>query len=135
MPGTLVHDSLAPVLQNGTITTTTTGSAITVNRPGKARFRLTTGTVASTSNSATLAVEIQASDDSAFSTGVVSCGQFKSLALSDALSSSLTKYLQAYVYKTYVRAVSTVGGTAPSWGSLKITMEEPNYERTTTDGA
>lgn len=135
MPGTLIRDGLAPVLQNGTIAATTTGAAVTVNRPGRVRIKLSTGTVSSTGNSATLDVEIQASDSATFASGNVSLGRFGTLTGTDTAQSSINHYLNCYCGKTYMRAVMTAAGTLPSYGTLAITVNEPNYLRTRADTA
>lgn len=126
MAGTYAHDAALTALINGTTTATTTGSAVQVEKPGPCAFRLTAGAV--TGTSPTLDVEIQGSNDSAFGSGVVSYGHFDNLAGTAASVSE--KILNASVYKRYVRAVATITGTTPSYASLKVTVEEPDYHRT-----
>lgn len=138
MPGTLIHDALAPNLATGVadpLITTTTSTVITTNRPGQGRVKLTTGTVTSRLDSATLSVEIQGSDSATFASGNVSYGRFAALSGRDALQSSLTRYLAVRVYKTYMRAIYTVGGRLPSYARVTCKLEEPHYLRTGTDTA
>lgn len=138
MPGQLVQDSLAPSLTGALaspLLTTTTGTIVQVEKPGSVRVKVTTGTVSSTGNSATLTIEVQGSDSSTFATGNVSYGRFAALTGTDAAQSSLTRYLQARVYKRYMRAIFTVGGTNPSYGTLTATVREPHDHRVGTDTA
>lgn len=128
MPGTLAHDALASVLVNATLTANNTGTGQEVNRPGRARVKLSVGTV--TGTSPTLDVEVQASDKSDFSSGVVKLGKFAQVT-----SSTQTRYLLVDVQHRYVRTVATVGGTSPSFGTTKVTLEEKAYLRTKTDTA
>lgn len=128
MAGTYTHDSTVAKLVNGTLTSTATGSAVQVDRPGAVRFLLTTGTV--TGTSPTLDVEIQASDSATFASGNVSLGKFAQVT-----ASSASRTLQAYTQKRYVRAVSTVAGTTPSFGSVSVTVEERHFKRTGSDTA
>lgn len=122
MPGSLVHDALAPSLQNGTITSNTTGSGVTVNKPGDCRAKLTIGATV-TGTSPTLDVEIQGSNDNST---WVKLGRFAQKTASDA---STTSFLELDLYFTYVRAVSTVGGTTPSFGSVVIEIDAADFQR------
>jgi hypothetical protein len=128
MPGTPAHDALAPTLLNGTISTTANGSAVEVNRPGITRMRLVNTTISGTSP--TLDVEVEASDVSDFSSGVVSLGKFDTVS-----SANQERYLTVDVRKRYVRAAHTVGGTSPSFAGVKLTMEERRYDWAETDSA
>lgn len=138
MPGSLAHDALAPSLTGGfasPLTSTTTSSIVEVGKPFVGRARLKTGTVGSTGNSATLSVEVQASDSSTFASGVVSVGRFAALSGTDASQSNIERFLTVDVQKRYLRAVATVAGTAPSYGTLVIDLNPPRYKRTATDSA
>lgn len=130
MPGTQVRDTLAPVLQassSQTATNTTTG--VLVNRPGDVEIKMTTGTVSGTSP--TIDVEVQASDASAFGSGVVSLGKFAQVS-----TATQTRYLRAYCSKAYMRLIITVGGSStPTVNTVVVTVHEPNYQRTRTISA
>lgn len=124
MPGSLVRDALAPTLLNSTnLTATATGTAVEVNRPTNVKAYLkVTGTVSGTSP--TLNVELQSSDDATFATGVVSHGRFAQVS-----STNQDRFLQADIQNRYARAVATVAGTTPSFGSVVLTLEEEHFRR------
>jgi hypothetical protein len=42
-------------------------------------------------------------------------------------------WVDTKIYRRYVRAVATVGGTSPSFGSVVLTLEAPNLHRRETD--
>jgi hypothetical protein len=138
MPGSLVHDALAPSLTTGVtipLTATATSTGVEVSKPMDARVRLKTGTVASTGNSATLTVEVQSSNTSDFSAGVVSNGRFALLTGTDAAQSSLERYLDVDIKKRYARAIFTVAGTAPSYGGLVCEVVTERFHRNANDTA
>ena len=124
MPGTLVRDAAGPVLLNSTpLTATVTGAAIDAGKPASCRARLNvSGAVSGTTP--TLDVTIQASDSSTFASGVVNLGRFvQATGVGE-------KFLKVDVQHRFVRAVATVGGTSPSFGTVLITLEEDNFRRT-----
>lgn len=124
MPGTLVRDALAPTLVNATnLTATATGTGVEVNQVGPAKaFLKVSGTISGTSP--TLDVTIQASDVSNFGSGVVTLGRFAQV------TAAAERFIHVDVQHKYVRAVSTVGGTTPSFGSVVCTLEETKFRRT-----
>lgn len=132
MPGTLVHDAgQTKLLDAADITSSTTGSAVQVNRPGLVRFAMTTAAV--TGTNPTLAVEIQASDASNFGSGVVSLGLFHTM---DDTGATSAIYLTADCQHKYVRAKYTIGGTdTPTFNDVTVTIEELRYKRTKSDTA
>jgi hypothetical protein len=138
--GTLVKDSLEPVLETGVTlnaagtTTTTLGAQTDLLRPRRCRVRIATGTVSSTGNTATLTVAIQASNDATFATGVVTVARI-SLTGTDAAQTSVVRYDEVYTQKRYVRASVTLGGTAPSYAGTTIRVREKNYQRQDGDSA
>lgn len=144
MPGTQVNDALAPILTTGVTlnaagTTTTSAGTNNVNidvlRPQRLRIELKTSTVTSTTNSATLNVEIQASNDAAFGSGNVSLGRFAAMSGTDVSQSNVTKYLEVYTQKRYIRASVIIGGTAPVYTGTTIKVKEKNFQRTLADSA
>jgi hypothetical protein len=108
-PGTLVRDAIAPELLDATITTSNDGahSAVEVAHPGEVAIFAVTGTCSD--DSATLDLEVQGSDSSSFSSGVVSYGRFAQIAGTEDGS---TFVLEADVRKRYLRVVSVATGTA-----------------------
>jgi hypothetical protein len=130
MPGTNVKDTLDPVLINAaTITTTTTHAAVQVNYPGEVRGELVLGAVTGTTPQNVLRIE--ASDDVAFGSGVVTLGTW----VLDAGDASVTRWLNFRVGHRYVRAVSTVTGTTPSFAGVTLSLREAHFHRTKTDTA
>lgn len=125
MPGTLVSDSLAAELLNTTVASagTVNGTAVEVPYPAEVAVELATGTV--TGTTVTFDVEIQGADDSGFTTNVVSYGRFATLT---EASDNVTRYLEARVYKRYMRARHITAGTTPSV-PVVIKVREPHYQR------
>lgn len=127
MPGTLVKDSLEPVLLNATASTSGNDTAVEVDFPHDVQaVAVVTGTV--TGTSPTLDIEIQGADDSGFTTNVVSYGRFKQLVAADA-SSATTHVLQCRIYKKYVRTVRAVGGTSPVFTTTKVVLRSREWQR------
>lgn len=126
MPGTLVQDASAVELYDGTITskTTTNGTWKESGLPGEVSVELVTGTLSG--SAATIDVEIQGADTNG-GTNTVTYGRFSQLTEADG---SLTLYLQARVYKPYVRAVIITGGTTVTSVPLVVTLREPHDRRT-----
>lgn len=124
-PGTLVSDYLATNLLTGATLNaagTTNATAVAVYRPGDVAFVLTTGTV--TGTSPTLSVTILGSDTSDFSDDVVT--------LATLTSTGATEDNKEYiacgdVYKTYVKAVVTAGGTSPVYTGSTLYIQQENY--------
>lgn len=136
MSGILVQDALTPVLTAAADTLTVgaspvTGAAVEVLAPRKVRIVLKTPTVASTGNTATASVEIQASDTTNFAV-FESMGRFALLTGTDAAQSSLTRYLEAFTQRRYMRAVWTITGTASVYTGATVKVQEDDYFRRTT---
>lgn len=126
MPGTLVSDSLAPQLADGSnITATANGTAVEVPYPGVVAVELVTGTC--TGTSVTCDVEIQGCDASGFGSNVVSYGRFARLT---EASDAVTKVLIAEVRHRYMRAVYTVAGTSPVL-PITIKVRDQHYKQVT----
>jgi hypothetical protein len=131
MPGTYVTDAAAPTLLSGTLTSTTTGTAVEAGYPCCVSAELSIGSVSGTSP--TLDVELQASDVSNFASGVISLGRF---AQKTTASANTKSYLhRILINKRYVRAVATVGGTSPSFGSVSVTLRDPYFQLTSNTSA
>jgi len=132
MPGTVVRDALAANLASGSTLNaagTTNGTAVDLHWSHEVVFELVTSTVTSTSDSATLNVEIKGADDSGFTVNVVSFGRFAALSGTDAAQSNVTRQLRAFAQKRYVRATVIVGGTAPVYTGTTIKALLPNDRR------
>lgn len=106
---------------------TTNGTAVQVDRPGEVQFRLETSTV--TGTTPTLSIELQASDDATFATGVLSLGRLTLLSGNAASQSNVDKEINARVYNTYVRAVVTAGGTSPVYTGSTLKVVQPHFKR------
>jgi hypothetical protein len=128
MPGTYVKDNIEPVLLNATVTASGNDTAVEVDYPHDVRVVCAvTGAVSGTSP--TLDIEVQGADDSAFTTNKVSYGRFAQLTASDA-SSATVHYLQARVYKKYMRTVRTIGGSAsPTFTTVQVQVRSREWER------
>lgn len=116
MPGTLVRDSLVPQLFAGATLNaagSTNSTATQVDKPGGVTVEIATGTVTSTGNSATLLVRVEGADDSAFTVNKVSIDEFPVHSGTDAALSNVKFRQKSYIWKKWVRAVVTLGGTAP----------------------
>lgn len=130
MPGTLVSDALAPVLLSSTTTPagswdaaeTVTGPWVEVPIPAEVSIEAVIGTV--TGGDTNLSIEIQGADDSS-GTNLVSYGKFDDIAAGD---SNEVRYLQARVYKKYVRAVGVSVGAAVV-AAATVTVRQPHYQR------
>lgn len=137
--GILIRDALEPALETGVTLnaagTTTTSPVVDCLRPMECRVRLATSTVTSTTNSATLNVEIQASNDSTFVTDTVSLGRFAALSGTDAAQSNVVRWLDVYTQKRYLRASVVVGGTAPVYTGTVIRVHPEHYKLTDGDTA
>lgn len=135
MPGTLVRDTLAPVLSAGVTLNaagTTSGTVIEVDKPGDVRIFLVTGTVTGTTPTAD--VEIKAADDLAFSVNVVSLGRFGTLT--GGSQSATTHIMDTRCDKAYMRATVILGGTTPVYTGTTITVRQGDDRRTPkTDSA
>lgn len=130
MPGTWVQDANAPELADGTdLTATGNGTGVQVDEPGWVRVELVSGTCTGTTT--TCDVEIQSSDSSTFASGVISHGLFPQLDQDD---DDVTRYMDAYVSKRYMREVHTITGTTPVF-PLTITVRERHDHRTESDTA
>lgn len=133
MPGTLLRDSLVPVLLNATATATGNDTGVLVSKPGLVTVvAQVTGAV--TGTTPTLDLEIQGSNSSTFASGVVSYGKFPTMTATDA-SSATTHVLTAQVYKLYMRTVRTAGGTTPSFGTVQVKVRAPHDRQTPTTTA
>lgn len=125
MPGQLVRDAKShKLIDDATLTTTTTGTAVDVQFPGMVRIEAAVG--AFTGTTPTLDIEIQSSNDSTFATGVVSHGRFA--RITDA-NDERSHWLNAYCNNRYMRAVATVGGTTPSV-DVTVEVHPPHQDRT-----
>lgn len=128
MPGSLVRDSLAPQIFAGATLNaagSTNSTATRVDKPGKVKVEIVTGTVASTGNSATLLVRVEAADDSGFTVNKVNICEFPVKSGTDAAQSNKTYRQNSQIWKTWVRTVVTLGGTAPVYtgSTCKIHIE------------
>lgn len=103
--GTFVKDERAPVLANGsTVSTTSTGSWVKVDRPWDCAIVLGTGTVTGTGS---VEVEILAADDNS-GTNPVSLGKFSTVAFDD---DDLERILIVSTHKPYMQASYVATGT------------------------
>jgi hypothetical protein len=108
---------------------TTNGTPQRVDKPGAVEVEVATGTVTSTGNTATLLVRLQGSDDAAGSVNVVELGEFTVKSGTDAAQSNKTYRMQGvFVDKAFVRAIVTLGGTAPVYTGTTITLQ-PRWSR------
>ena len=98
-----------------------------VGRPGLVRIRQ--AVTAKTGTTPTYDVEVQSSDVSDFASGVVSHGKF-----SQTTTTLGTKYLMAWVLKSYMRVIETLGGTSPTY-TVKLDLVEPHFMHELTDSA
>lgn len=139
MPGTQVTDSSAPNLLTGATLNaagTTNATTVEVVKPGRVRAMLSTPTVSSTGNSATLSVELFASDDAGNSVNVVSLGKFHTESGTDAAQSGKIYFLEVRCDKEFVTATVTAAGTAPNYSGASLVLEQPHYHRVAaTDSA
>jgi hypothetical protein len=126
-PGTLVSDSLATNLLTGATLNaagTDAADAVAVYRPGDVAFVLTTSTV--TGTSPTLSVVITGSDTSDFSDDVVTLATITSTGAGE----DSKEYIAcADVYKKYVKATVTCGGTNPVYTGSTLYIQQPHYHR------
>lgn len=130
MPGVPVSDSLAPTLHNAVdiaSATTTTGTGVYTGVLGLVRIEQTSALIGGTSP--TIDTEIQVSDDNSTYTTVA---KFDTLTGTD---DSETHYIEAYLNKPYVRAVTISGGTSPTCDDLTVKIRDPHYKRTVSDSA
>jgi hypothetical protein len=132
MPGLFARDINAPALHTGVTLNaagTTNGTPQRVDKPGAVEVEVATGTVGSTGNTATLLVRLQGSDDAAGSVNVVELGEFTVKSGTDAAQSNKTYRMQGvFVDKAFVRAIVTLGGTAPTYAGTTITLQ-PRWSR------
>lgn len=124
MPGTLVQDALAYTLIDETVTASTTEAGVDVQKPAEVSVELVTGAI--TGTGVTVDVEVEGSDLSDFSAGVVSYGRFAGIT---ETNDSETRYLQARAYKQFMRVDVTVAGTSPS-APLTVKVRTPHDRRT-----
>lgn len=116
MPGSLVRDSLSPQLFAGATLNaagSTNGTAVQVDKPGDVMAEIVYPTVTSTGNTLTVLVRLEAADDSGFTINKVNVCEFPVTSGTDAAQSGKTKRQNTFVGKQFVRAVVTLGGTAP----------------------
>lgn len=135
MPGSQVRDALAPALHTGVTLNaagSTNGTAIQVDKPQQVRV-IVTYPATVTGTTPTADIEIQASNDSTFSTGVVSEGRFKQG--SGGSQANVVAVLETRITKRYARAVVTLGGTTPVYTGLTIFVHEDSYKVQDTDSA
>lgn len=104
---------------------TTAATAVQVDRPGDCAFVLTTSTV--TGTNPTLTVIITASDSAAFDDDVVTVATITSTGTNE---DNKTYIANAKVYKQYVKAGVTCGGTNPVYTSSTLYVTPPHYKRT-----
>lgn len=131
--GTLVKDDLeddlfAPASGTDVVTDlagTSTGSYVPVYRPGDVAFVLELGPV--TGTSPTLSAVVQGSDTTDFSDDVVT---YATLSSSGNTADNSVYSACAEVYKTYVRAVVTLGGTSPVYDGATLKVRQPHWHRT-----
>lgn len=138
MPGTLVQDALAPQLLAGATLNaagTTNGTAVQVDRPADISFVLDTSTVTSTGNTATLKVVLQGSDVVGFGSGVVTYGTIESTGTDAVQTAQANRTINARLYKKFVRAVVTLGGTAPVYTGSVLHVRPPHERRTPSTSA
>jgi hypothetical protein len=129
MPGSYVKDAASPNLAGGSTLNaagSTNGTVVEVLWPADTRVQLITGTVSGTSP--TLDVELKGADDLAFTQNVVSFGRFA--ALTGGAQSNVSRFLEADVYKRYVRATVVLGGTTPSYAGTQIVLRPDAYLQT-----
>lgn len=139
MAGPYVRDTNAPDLFDATVTldaaATETGAAIEVNSPGDVVIELLTGTVTSTGDSATLEVEVQASNVSTFAT-YVAVGAFADISGTDTALSDQVYRLKTQLRHRYARVVAVTGGTTPDFGDSSCKVHPVhNRESIATDTA
>jgi len=133
MPGTVVRDAQATELFAGATLNaagSTNGTAKEVVWPQDVQFTIETGTVTSTGNTATLQVTIQGADDSGFTSNVVKIAAFPVNTGTDAAQSNQTYRLETYIGKRWIRAIVTLGGTAPVYTGSTCKVEQPHLGRT-----
>ena len=123
MPGTLVKDNAYVLFSAATQTTNTNGSSIQVGIPNICRARLqVTGAV--TGTTPTLSVAIQSSNDQATWTTE---GTFTTVTAS--LGAGVEHFIDVDITQEYVRAVSTITGTTPSFAGVTVDLVEPRFHR------
>ena len=125
MSGTIVRDALAPQLLAGatlTGTSTTQGTVVELNYPGRFGVYVLVGTVTGT-DTPTLEVELEASNSSTFASGVVSLGRFDRITTTAAVHQ-----MSFYTNKRYVRTQVTPTGTTPVFTGTTATVV-PEWDR------
>lgn len=128
MPGTLVRDSLAPLLSAGVTLNaagTTSGTVLEVNKPGDVRIFAAYSTVTGTTPTAD--IEIKGADDLAFSVNVVSHGRFATST--GGSQSNTTRVIDIRSDKRFMRATVILGGTTPVYTGLTLTAREGDDRR------
>lgn len=133
MSGTILRDANAiNILAGATLNAagTTTSTAVFLGAFGTdMQFELTTGTVASTGNTATARIDVQVSDVAAFTTFSVLTSFF--LSGTDAAQSNVTRKIAGVINRRgYIRANVVLGGTAPNYTGMAVTPRA-TYDRLT----
>lgn len=131
--GTLVKDDLESNLLSGATLNSagsSTGTAVEINRPGDVAFVLELSTV--TGTSPTITVDIQGSDVSDFSDDVVTVATLYSTG---AAEDNLVYSACGELYKKYVRASVTLGGTSPVYTGATVKVRQPHWHRTSSTSA
>ena len=132
MPGTYVTDYTALTLLSASDATadangsSVAATALIKGRPYQAKLTL----AAVTGTNPELIVTLQGSDSSSHASGLYEYGAFGTIVAADAQG---TKYLTFVPQHDYLRAVVRVDGTdTPTFNDVTVTIEEINYQRTTT---
>lgn len=123
MPGTLVRDSLAPVLWNGTTLTATDTSIIDdveVGYPGWVRVHVDFGVCDFTTGDEVITVTISGSDDG------TTYYQLASTQITAATANNQEMWLTLYCPYRYMQAGAVIAGTTPSFIAT-VKVHEWNY--------
>ena len=135
MPGTVVRDATAVDLAVGATLNaagTTNGTVNDLQYPCWFTASLDTATV--TGTTPTIMFSVQAADNLAFNSGVVTLGTSSVTSGTGAAQSNVDglRQVKCYTNKRYVRATGVVlGGTSPVYTGSKIRIV-PVYDRHTT---
>lgn len=112
------------------LTTSATGSAVLLRRPGDVSFVLTLDEV--TGTTPVLTVTIQGSDAEAFDDDVVTLATLSSVGTTD---DDNVRSAPAHVIKNYVRAVNVISGTTPVYTGATLFARQPHWHRTTANSS
>jgi hypothetical protein len=125
--GSFIRDTAAPDLAAGVTLNaagTTNSTVATAAWPLEAAVEIRTGTV--TGTSPTMTVVVQSSSSPTFASDVISHG---TVSLSGGSQSNVTRYLDIYGSRKFMRAAVTLGGTSPVYTGTTIRVVKAEVGR------